>query len=170
MNLNQKSSPKTSLFVYSALIPVCAALSFICMSFSMRSFKDTRPSSPSVTVFNQEIRDTGRVFTSVEQNPQYPGGERNLLFDLSAYLSNHYPREAKKNNIQGRVTINFIVEADGQISNLRVLKGAELGGGLAEAALRAVQKLKRFTPGKQGGVPVRVSYSVPITFHLESSK
>jgi len=164
MNLNQKSSPKTSLFVYSALIPVCAALSFICMSFSMRSFKESQRGATFASVPNRETRDTGRVFTSVEQNPEYPGGERAMLSDLSSSLTNHYPSEAKQRKIQGMVLVNFIVETTGQISNLKAVKGAELGAGLPEAALQAVQSLKRFTPGKQNGIPVRVSYSVPISF------
>jgi len=170
MNLNQKSSPKTSLFVFSALVPVCTALSFICMSFSMRSFHESQRSTTLISVLSREIRDTGKVYTRVQQLPEYPNGEKALLGDLSAYLSNHYPSEAKKKNIEGRVTINFIVETDGQISNLKIIRGTELSGGLPEAALQAVQGLKRFTPGKQNGIPVRVSYSVPILFSLKSNR
>jgi len=114
--------------------------------------------------------DPNKIFVSVEQNPQYPGGDGALMGDLNKYLQNHYPPVAKENNIQGRVTVNFVVERDGSVTAVTVLRGQELGGGLAEAAVAAVHRLKRFTPGRQNGNAVRVSYSVPVTFHLEGGE
>jgi len=116
INLNQKLSPKTSLYVYSALIPVCAALSFICMSFSTYSFSESQPGAIFTLALNLEIRDRGKVFTAVEQNPKYSGDERALFRDLSSSLKSHYPSEAKRRKFQGMVLVNFIVETDGQIS------------------------------------------------------
>jgi len=118
----------------------------------------------------QEVgEDPNKIFVSVEQNASYPGGEDALSRDLSAYLSGHYPPVAKENNIQGKIFVNFVVEKDGSISNVKVLRGQELGGGLAEAAVAAVKRLKRFTPGRQNGNAVRVYFNLPVNFTLQAS-
>lgn len=109
--------------------------------------------------------DPNKIFVSVEQNAEYPGGQDALLADLSKFTK--YPPQAKENNIQGKIFVNFVVEKDGSISNIKVVRGAELGGGLADAAVAAVRKLKRFTPGRQNGNPVRQFYNLPVTFILQ---
>jgi len=108
--------------------------------------------------------DPNKIFVSVEQNPEYPGGPEALMNDLNKNAK--YPPQARENNIQGKIYVSFVVEKNGTVSNVKVLRGAELGGGLADAAVAAVKKLKTFTPGKQNGNAVRVFYNVPVSFVL----
>jgi TonB family protein len=108
----------------------------------------------------------GKVFTSVEQVPEYPGG----LTAFGAFLGANikYPAEARKNKIQGRVIISFIVETDGSLSNVTLVRG--IGYGADEEALRVIKLSPNWKPGTQNGTPVRVAYSVPIAFTLDDAK
>lgn len=169
MKLNQKLSDKVQYLFYLTLVPIAAGLLLICMLFSNQVIAGPDGHIGSATrtsalLINYERSDTSKVFVKVENPPVYPGGEEGLMSDLSKYLGKHYPEEARKNNVQGRVTVHFIVEKDGSISTIAVLRGKELGGGLAENSVNAVKSLKRFKPGMQQGKPVRVSYAVPITY------
>jgi TonB family protein len=103
-----------------------------------------------------------QIFIVVESMPEFPGGDKALYKYLADSL--HYPRAAIENNIQGRVFVTFIIEKDGSISNVRVLRG--IGGGCDEEALRVVQNMPKWIPGKQRGKPVRVQYNLPIKFSL----
>jgi len=107
-------------------------------------------------------------FFTVEEMPVYPGGDAGLLGELGRYLGKHYPSAAIQNGLEGRVTVKFVVERDGSVSNVEVISGQDLGGGLPEVAIQAVKLLKHFKPGKQNGIPVRVYYNVPLTFQLQS--
>ena len=73
--------------------------------------------------------------------------------------------KARESDIQGRVFISFVIEKDGSISNVQVLRG--IGGGCDEEAVRVVQSLPKFKPGKQRGLRVRVAYTIPIVFKLQ---
>jgi len=102
-------------------------------------------------------------FVVVEEMPMYPGGDVELL----KYIGEHtqYPEVAKENNIQGRVIVRFCVTAKGGVSQVRILKGVDPE--LDAEAIRVVNTLPAFKPGKQGGQPVPVWYMVPITFTLK---
>jgi TonB family protein len=104
------------------------------------------------------------VFTVVETMPAYPGGEKALYKFMRENVK--YPEEAKLKNIQGRVFVSFIVETDGSVSNVQVLRG--IGGGCDEEGVRVVSSMPKWTPGKQRGKAVRVQYNLPIKFALES--
>ena len=98
-------------------------------------------------------------FVVVEQMPQLRGGLAALQRKVS------YPEMARRAGIEGRVTVQFIVNEQGRVENPRVIRG--IGGGCDEEALKAVQNA-RFTPGMQRGRPVRVQYSLPIVFRLQN--
>ena len=98
-------------------------------------------------------------FVVVEQMPQLRGGLGALQRKVS------YPEMARRAGIEGRVTVQFIVNEQGRVENPRVIRG--IGGGCDEAALEAVKDAK-FTPGMQRGRPVRVQYSLPIVFRLQN--
>ena len=102
------------------------------------------------------------VFVGVENQPVFPGGEREMYNFLAANLN--YPEAATRAQIQGRVTIQFIIEKDGSVSAPKVLKG--IGFGADEEALRVVTSMPKWTPGIQNGKPVRVYYTIPIIFTL----
>lgn len=102
-------------------------------------------------------------FVVVEEMPVFPGGERELL----KYIMEHtqYPEIAKENNIQGRVIVRFCVTSKGGVNQVSILKGVDPE--LDAEAIRVVNTLPAFKPGKQGGKPVPVWYMVPITFTLK---
>ena len=102
------------------------------------------------------------IFQIVEEMPEYPGG----LQKLTEYLQSNikYPQMARESGIQGRVFVGFVVEPDGSISNVKVLRSL---GGCDEEAMRVVKNMKKWKPGKQRGKAVRVSYVLPVNFKLQ---
>jgi protein TonB len=111
----------------------------------------------------QEADPEATPFVVVEEMPMFPGGDAELL----KYISEHttYPEIAKENNIQGKVIVRFCVTSKGGVSQVSVLKGVDPE--LDKEAIRVVNTLPAFKPGKQGGKPVPVWYMVPITFALK---
>jgi periplasmic protein TonB len=103
------------------------------------------------------------VFTIVEEMPAFPNGESALYKYLGDNIK--YPEEAKELGIQGRVFVTFVVEVDGSITDIKVVRG--IGGGCDEEAMRVVKSMPKWTPGKQRGVPVRVQFNLPIKFTLQ---
>ena len=103
------------------------------------------------------------IFQIVEEMPDFPGG----VAKLSEYLQKNikYPQMARESGIQGRVFVNFVVEPDGSVSNVKVLRS--LGGGCDEEAMRVVKSMPKWKPGKQRGKAVRVSYILPVNFKLQ---
>lgn len=101
------------------------------------------------------------VFVVVEDMPRFPGG------DVQAWLSKHvkYPVIAQENNIQGRVVVQFVIEKDGSITDVRVIRPVDPS--LDKEAVRVIQTMPKWIPGKQRGKAVRVSYTVPINFKLQ---
>ncbi len=120
-----------------------------------------------------EVKDEGpkvietpvqaEIFTVVEEQPGYPGGEEARISYLQQNIK--YPEEAKELGIQGKVFVTFVVEVDGSITDVRVLRG--IGGGCDEEAIRVVKSMPKWVPGKQRGVPVRVQFNLPIKFTLQ---
>jgi protein TonB len=111
----------------------------------------------------QETEAEPEPFVVVEEMPMFPGGDPALL----KYISEHtqYPEIAKENNIQGKVIVRFCVTPKGGVSQVSVLKGVDPE--LDKEAIRVVNTLPAFKPGKQGGKPVPVWYMVPINFTLK---
>ena len=103
------------------------------------------------------------VFTAVEQMPQFPGGEGELLKYLGSHIN--YPPMAAENNIQGRVVVKFVVKKDGNVGEVIVLRGKDPD--LDKEAVRVVKSLPKFIPGKMNGQPVAVWYTVPVNFKLQ---
>ncbi len=102
------------------------------------------------------------IFRVVETPPSFPGGEKALYQYLAENLK--YPIAAKEANIQGKVFVTFVVEIDGSITQVKILRG--IGGGCDQAALKVVENMPRWIPGKQRGIPVRVQFNLPVTFVL----
>jgi protein TonB len=111
----------------------------------------------------EEEEDEAEVFFIVEDMPVFPGGD----LALRKYIANavKYPVIAQENGIQGKVFITFVVDKDGSVSNARIARGVDPS--IDKEALRVVNSLPRWKPGKQRGKPVRVSYTVPINFQLQ---
>lgn len=102
------------------------------------------------------------VFTAVEHSAEFPGGIEAFYKYMNENLV--YPEEARTNNIQGRVYATFIIEKDGSITDIKVLRG--IGGGADEASVKLLSAMPKWIPGTQNGFPVRQQYTVPIKFTL----
>ncbi len=126
---------------------------------------DAPPPAPIFTKGKEEsgIKTVDLPFTTVEMMPEFIGGTSALYNWLGKNLS--YPAIAVRNGIEGKVFVKFIVEKDGTISKLEVLKG--IGFGCDEEALRTLQKMPKWNPGKQNGRAVRVYFTLPISFKLQ---
>lgn len=122
------------------------------------------PSVQVHTELKESVDSTHQdVFNVVEDMPQFPGGATKLFEYLAQNIN--YPTEAEKANIQGRVIVTFVVEKDGSISNAEVVKS--VAPSLDAEALRVINAMPNWIPGKQNGKEVRVKYTVPISFHLQ---
>ncbi|AYA38143.1 TonB family protein [Hymenobacter oligotrophus] len=167
-----------------AVLPVAASLLLLLACEKMNSLgtppppppppaAPEAPAPPPAPPAPPMYKGTDQVHTSVDKMPEYPGGIAHLMKDLAASV--RYPSEAAAAKLTGQVFVNFVVEPDGQLSGAEVLKGIEaadaaqqpLADAMNQAALRAVEALPgRWTPGEQNGRPVRVAYTVPISFAL----
>ena len=112
-----------------------------------------------------EVEDSEKVYDVVEEMPAFPGPPYALYEFLARSIQ--YPKEARDKNIQGRVIVTFVVEKDGSISDARVVKSVDPL--LDTEALRVVNSMHSWTPGKQNGEPVRVKYTVPVSFKLDAT-
>ena len=113
-------------------------------------------------VVEEEVSEQ-EIFQIVEEMPAFPGGEQKLMEYVAKNIK--YPQIARETGIQGRVFVGFVVEPDGSISNVKLLRG--IGGGCDEEAMRVVKSMPKWKPGKQRGKAVRVSYMLPVNFKLQ---
>lgn len=108
--------------------------------------------------------EENKVFDMVEEMPSFPGGPAALMQFLQS--NTHYPAVAQENGVQGRVTVSFVVEKDGSVTDVQVARSADPS--LDKEAIRVVKSMPRWTPGRQNGSTVRVKFNVPVTFRLNN--
>lgn len=108
----------------------------------------------------------GQIFSFVEQMPEFPGGDNELMKFIGANVK--YPNMERDNDIQGKVIVRFVVDEEGKVTDATVLRG--VSPGLDKEALRVVNMLPNFKPGKQQGKPVKVYYNLPLVFKLTDDK
>lgn len=139
-------------------------------SYEKCEIKDATAEEPAYTenALQEEVEqpkpeENKVVFTSVEQMPQFPGGETGLMMHIGSHLI--YPPSAVENGIQGRVVVKFVVESDGSIGDVEVVRSKDAD--LDKEAIRIVKTLPRFIPGRSNGHPVAVWYTIPINFRLQ---
>lgn len=116
-----------------------------------------------VIVEEKTPEEDTKVFNSVEQMPQFPGGDAELLKWISSHIK--YPAIAMENNVQGRVVVQFVVTKNGSIGEVKVVRGKDPD--LDKEAVRVVKTLPNFIPGKMNGQAVNVWYTLPINFKLQ---
>lgn len=145
------------LFVFSTLVMVSATGVLLAQ-------QPDKPPVQELEIIIEEppAAEEDVVFVQVEQPPKFPGGMEAMMEYLQANLT--YPPDARKDGIQGRVFVRFVVERDGTLSDIAILRGA--GGGLDEEAVRVVKGMPAWEPGLQKGEPVRVQFILPISFAL----
>ena len=127
--------------------------------------EDLAPTTVIRTVTVQKP-DNDSVYQIVEEMPQFPGGEQAMMKYIAENVK--YPEDAKEKNQSGRVFLSFVVEKDGRVDDVKVLKS--VCESVDNEAVRVVKAMPNWKPGKQKGKPVRVSYCLPITFKLNNSE
>jgi len=113
-----------------------------------------------------ESYQSEEIFTTVEENPSFPDGIKNMYQYIARNL--RYPEPARRAHVQGKVFVKFVVRKDGSVSDLHVLKG--IGFGCDEETVRVLGSMPKWTPGKQSGKPVSVYFTMPVNFILEEDK
>lgn len=137
--------------------------------------------SATAPIVDAEAYPSNEIFRVVEVMPRFPGCEDTDLSDADKkscsdkkllnylYTNLSYPEEARKKGIQGKVYVQFVVEKDGSISDINLARG--IGGGCDEAAIAVLDKMNEdeitWQPGLQKGTPVRVLYTLPVSYQLE---
>ena len=111
----------------------------------------------------EHVVHSDTIYNVVEELPVFPGGTEALMQFIAENIQ--YPELAKIKNIEGRVFVNFVIEADGKVSNAKILRG--IGHGCDEEALRVISSMPDWQAGKQGGQAVRTSFNIPIRFALK---
>jgi len=126
-----------------------------------KTVEGTDDAPPDLAV-DESIGDANQVFISVEQMPEFPGGEGAML----SYITSHivYPPLAKENGITGKVFVSFVVDNSGHVKDVKVLRG--IGGGCDEEAVRVIKSMPEWKAGRQNGKAVNVQYNIPIKFSL----
>jgi len=113
-------------------------------------------------VEEEEDVEEQQIFMVVENAPAFPGGDESRMKFLVENIK--YPQMARESGIQGTVYVTFVVERSGAVTDVKILRG--IGGGCDEEAIRVVQSMPKWEPGKQRGKPVRVQFNMPIKFTL----
>ena len=159
--MNNKQSPnlfagfKCLLFAISTLVLLAVVFAPAGANAQNRKVKKARTHKDTTT--------DDKVYEVCEQMPTYEGGDVALLKYLTDSVK--YPELAKKHGVQGRVIIGFIVEKDGSLTNVKVLRAVDRA--LDAEALRVVMGMPKWIPGRQNEQRVRVKYNVPVSFRLE---
>lgn len=167
--LNKKRTRSVGKVKYLALLPLAAGLLLVNNIDAMARVVNEKvvaiiqPSSVEMGTPIVVTPDDDPVFTVVEEAPQFIGGSAALLEYIAKNVQ--YPVEAQQKGTQGRVQTCFIVEKDGSISNIEVLRGIDPL--LDKEAVRVISNMPKWKPGKQKGQVVRVKYTVPVTFRLQ---
>lgn len=145
------------------------ASTFLGLRLALPQDKEVPVTAPSARTadsqlsMGQNVKTKSEPFTVVEVMPVFPGGQTALVQYIASHLK--YPPVAQENGVQGRVFVSFVVGEDGYVEDVQVIKGVDPL--LDKEAVRVVKSLPRWTPGNQQGKPVRVRYSVPVTFALQ---
>ena len=136
--------------------------------FNISSFQQTSNVSASVSkveikVEEEEVQEEKAIFTVVEQEATFPGGNEKLGEYLAKSIK--YPQQAKETGTRGKVMLTFVVERDGSITDIKVLR--DIGSGCGEEAKRVVKEMPKWQPAKQRGKAVRQQFVLPVSFNLQ---
>ena len=131
------------------------------ISFKLLGYNDSYIDQKTEKGLNDSAKWEGRIYEVVEQMPSFPGGQGALMQYLAYNIK--YPVVAQENGVQGRVVVSFVVERDGSITDVQVVRSVDPS--LDREAQRVVRSMPKWIPGKQNGQAVRVKYNVPVSFH-----
>ena len=158
--MNSNKSPMRKLAKYLSVLPL--ALLLITANSMYAQTNETQQETTPPQEPQKKESTSNEIFVVVEQQPEFPGGTKGLMEWLGANIQ--YPKEAHEKGIEGRVIVNFVVEKDGSVSDVNVVRGQDP---LLDAeATRVVPLMPNWTPGLQRGERVRVRYTLPIVFRI----
>ena len=163
--MSKLKTNKIAMFKMAFVVPLSIILTMaISISISEKVIAQDVDKGAEVKIVKAESStQEEQVHRVVEQMPRFPGGDKARIKYLRENLK--YPEEARKQGISGRVFISFVVEKDGEITNIKLLRG--IGGGCDEEAMKTVSKMPLWEPGLQRGKPVRVQFNMPFSFKLD---
>lgn len=144
-------------------LPVVALLLVVGCKNAANPETDSTVTQPQEVVANTNDTIYDGMNLPVEVDPMFPEGMESLYKYLAENI--HYPEQAKREKIQGKVYIGFVIEKDGSIVDAKVIRG--IGGGCDEEALRVVNAMPKWMPGKVRGENVRVQFNLPVVFKLK---
>ena len=175
--MNTKRTTRIGIIKYLMLAPLATILMIAC-SGEEKTEPAKQPAAPAKEVTKTvtetpkpavekaetaTAENTGKVFGFAEVPPVFPGGQGELLKYLGKSVI--YPESAQKNNIQGSVVCSFIINKDGSVCDSHIIRGVDPA--LDKEAIRVIDSMPKWAPGKQKGEAVRVRYTIPITFRLQ---
>ena len=169
--MQKTKTPKIGLVKYLLILPVAFALMFLSTAatsayFNVEEVAVVEAVEVVETIEVVEVAQSDdRVFEIVEQRPEFPGGHAAMMQWLGENIQ--YPAEAIAQGVQGTVLVQYIIERDGSISDARVVRA--VNPYLDAEALRAVQAMPEWRPGKQDGETVRVRFTLPVQFRLQEN-
>ena len=160
--IQKNKSQKSALLKYLLSAPLFM-LMLILSSATLDNKEKNKPSPQPETgvLIPQNRKDI--VFTTVEQEPSFPGGINSFSKFLVANIK--YPSQARAKNVEGKVFISFIVEENGSLSDIKIVR--DIGYGCGKEALRVMKLSPKWKPGIQNGHKVRVQYTIPISYTLK---
>lgn len=159
--ITKSKSKNSQRLKYVILLPLVAVMGLFFACNQTETKTDAENTDSGLVVKEATVQDS--VYATAEVMPVYPGDENALATDLGAAVV--YPEKAKKDGIQGKVYVSFIVNKLGEVTDVKVIRTAN--DLLNQAAIDAVMKLKKFVPGTIKGEPVSVIYTLPINFKLD---
>ena len=163
--MNKKRTRTTSCIKYALFAPLAAAL-LLVSNIEAVARTTERIAEEVVSNLNDVVEQEGPVFQVVEEMPEFPEGMAACMKWISDNIQ--YPQEAKDKKEEGRVIVQFIVERDGSISNIEVKRS--VSPSIDAEAVRLVQTMPKWKPGKQRGQVVRVKYTLPVMFRLNKEE
>lgn len=177
MMMNKTKSPTLKLVKYLLILPLAFILILAnsCVNQDKKEGRDVATessaaapgSADTLDIIPEEvdiIEDNSEVFVVVEKQPEFPGGNAAMMKFLGDNIK--YPAVAQENGIQGRVIVNFVVEKDGALSDMQVVRSQDAA--LDKEAVRVIESMPRWKPGTQRGEAVRVRYTLPVVFRLQN--
>ena len=158
--MNKQTSNPLARFKYLLFVPLAIAL-LAMNSTTIRA--NVQKKVVKTTKTTKKADASNKVYEVVEQMPTFPGGDAALMKYLAENIK--YPVSAQKAKEQGRVVVQFIVEKDGAVTSVKTVRS--VAPALDAEAVRVIKAMPKWTPGRQGGQPVRVNYNVPVSFRLQ---
>ncbi len=166
--MSRTKTNRLALLKMAFVVPLAVTLTFMfSVSITERIIAQEKTDKvEQKTTQNNSEKQKDSVYVVVKDMPSFPGGDAARMKFLTENIK--YPELARKKGIQGRVFVTFVVEKDGQISNIKVLRG--IGGGCDEEAVRVISMMPKWKPGIDNGKPVRFQFNLPIKFSLDNNK